>query len=59
LVAIRLEECRYRRLANPHDRTGRWPINGRRLVVYIRRELMDHDGFQAVKALRDAPATWT
>jgi hypothetical protein len=59
LVAIRLEECRYRRLANPHDQTGRWPINGRRVVVYIRRELMDREGFQAVKAIRDAPDTWT
>jgi hypothetical protein len=51
LVALRLENCGYRRLANPDERTGRWRVGGQRTGVYVRHELTDREGFEAIKAL--------
>jgi hypothetical protein len=51
LIAIRFEDCRYRRFANPSEQAGRWSINGRRIPVFIRQDLSDREGFQAVKDL--------
>jgi hypothetical protein len=50
-ITIRLEDCGYRRFANPDEKAGRWRVYGRRTGVYIRRELNDREGFEAVKAL--------
>jgi hypothetical protein len=51
-VAIRLEECGYRRLANPKDKRGRWRVSGQRASVYVRDQLTDREGFAAVQALK-------
>jgi hypothetical protein len=51
LVALRLESCGCRRLANPHDKRGRWQIGEQRTGVYVRKELTDREGFDEVKAL--------
>jgi hypothetical protein len=50
-VAIRLEECGYRRLANPNESRGRWRVGGRRTSVYVFHQLTDREGFAAVRAL--------
>jgi hypothetical protein len=50
LVAIRLEDCGYRRLANPHEHAGRWRINGQRTGVFIPHRLTDRQGFDAIEA---------
>jgi len=51
LVVLRLEGCGYRRLANPDEKAGRWPVGGQRTGVYVRQEMTDREGFEAVKAL--------
>jgi Family of unknown function (DUF5906) len=50
-VAIRLEDCGYRRLANPKERRGRWWVGGQRTSVYVRHQLTDREGLAAVRAL--------
>ena len=50
LVAIQLEQCGYRRLANPNEHAGRWVIEEQRTGVYVRQSLTDREAFQAVKA---------
>jgi hypothetical protein len=52
LVALRLESCGYRRLANPDEAAGRWVVNGTRTGVYVRQEMTDREGFDAVKTLK-------
>jgi hypothetical protein len=49
VVSIRLEECGYRRLANPSDKRGRWRLHSERTSVYLRKGLTDRQGFDAVK----------
>jgi hypothetical protein len=51
LVSIRLEDCGYRRFANPDEVQGRWRVNGLRTGVFIRQELSDREGFQAIKEI--------
>jgi hypothetical protein len=53
LVVLRLEQCGYRRLANPDEQAGRWVVGGQRTGVYVRQEMTDREGFEAVKALKD------
>ena len=52
LVTIRLEGCGYRRLTNPDEAAGRWVVGGQRTGVYVRQEMSDREGFEAVKALK-------
>jgi Family of unknown function (DUF5906) len=52
LVVLRLEQCDYRRLANPDEAAGRWVVGGQRTGVYVRQEMTDREGFEAVKALK-------
>jgi hypothetical protein len=55
LVAMNLEKARYRRFDNPNEATdGRWSIGGRRLPVYVRKNLTDRQAFQAIRALSGA-----
>jgi hypothetical protein len=51
LVALRLEQCGYRRLANPNEQTGRWVIRGQRTGVYVPQQITDREGFEAVKQI--------
>jgi hypothetical protein len=51
-VAIRLEDCGYRRLANRKDKRGRWRVSGQRTGVYVLHQLTDREGFAAVQALK-------
>jgi hypothetical protein len=53
LVAIRLEDCRYRRLANPDEGAGRWVIGNHRTSIYVRKGLTDREAFAAVKNRKD------
>jgi Family of unknown function (DUF5906) len=53
IVSLRLEQCGYRRFANPDEKTGRWRVNGQRIAVYIRAEMTDREGFEAVKAISE------
>ncbi len=48
-TALYLEDCGYRRLSNPHDRRGRWQIDGQRIGgVYVRKNLRDREAIAAV-----------
>jgi hypothetical protein len=53
LIILRLEQCGYRRLANPSEHAGRWVINGQRTGVYVRQDLTDREGFAAIRARKD------
>ena len=52
LVTLRLEQCGYRRLANPDEQAGRWVVGGHRTGVHVRRQMTDREGFEAVKTLK-------
>jgi hypothetical protein len=51
LVVLRLEQCGYRRLANPDEHAGRWRVGSHRTGVYVRQNMTDREGFEAVKDL--------
>jgi hypothetical protein len=51
LVVLRLEQCGYRRLANPDEDAGRWRVRGQRTGVYVRHQMSDREGFEAIRAL--------
>ena len=46
VVGIRLEQCGYRRFANPNEKTGRWRVGGQRTGVYVAKELTDREAFR-------------
>jgi hypothetical protein len=51
LIFLRLEQCGYRRLANPDEHAGRWRVGSQRTGVYVRQNITDREGFEAVKDL--------
>jgi hypothetical protein len=48
-VAMRLEDCGYRRLANRADKRGRWKIGVERGSVYVLRQLTDREALAAIR----------
>lgn len=50
-IPHRLEEAGYESMRNTATKDGLWVVNGRRQVVYARRELSIHDRFMAVTSL--------
>lgn len=47
-VPHRLEECGYVRFRNPDAQDGLWKVKGRRVAIYVRRELSQSDAHHAV-----------
>jgi hypothetical protein len=53
LIPHKLENCGYRTLRNPDDRThGRWKIGETRQTFYVKRELSEAEGIKAVEELQ-------
>jgi hypothetical protein len=52
-IHYRLEAVGYQATPNPHDKSGRWIIMGRRKKVYCRDDLTTSDRFKAAQKLVD------
>jgi hypothetical protein len=48
-----MEECGYRSVRNPGavKSGGRWKVNGKDVVIYVRRQLSVRDGISAAEKL--------
>ena len=54
-TALLLEDCGYRRLSNPHDKRGRWMVDGQRIGgVYVHKNLSDREGVAAAEAISES-----
>jgi hypothetical protein len=54
MIPHRLEECGYIPHRNSGAADGLWKIQGRRMAVYVKRELSERDATVAVRKLGDA-----
>ena len=51
IVPHRMESCGYARVRNPNPDDGMWKIDGRRQVVYARRDLTQQERLTAASEL--------
>jgi hypothetical protein len=57
-VPHRMEECGYRATRNPATSDGRWKVDGRNVVIYVRRDLSIRDGIEAAESYGRGVRTW-
>jgi hypothetical protein len=53
-VPHKMEECGYKSVRNPTAKSGRWKVNGKDVVIYVRKELSVRDAITAASEVKDA-----
>jgi hypothetical protein len=48
-VPHKMEECGYRSVRNPNSKSGRWKVDGKDVVIYVRKELSIRDAIIAAE----------